>query len=744
MESAENRATTTAKFLDLLGKIALEMAFILPDQDTGLLPLNSLLMDLEELTGKETPRGLVSALSVARGWMDLILDGTGKFTPDSISNFNQWHSWMSSALSDWTVGEEIPAQPAAWVGMNESSTAPAVATIPAASVKPIPVLTPALAPVKSASVPASPVSSGAEEAAITLNLADDAELLHEFHGESLELLQNIEQGVLVLEENPTDAETINSIFRAFHTFKGGAGFLHLKALQDLAHELESVLDAARQSKLRITSDTIDLILAGADALKHFTQGIGLQLQGSDAGAPIVVPTSELIRRAQAALRGEIMPPSIPVAVAINIADGELSQPLEEMKALLSTVPTPVNSASRKTLATADVASGFVKLETWKLDALVDLVGELVIAQSMVVQDPDVQNLVSRTLERSLRQLSRTTTELQRNAMSLRMVPIRGAFQKMTRLVRDISAQQNKHVQLVMEGEETELDRNIVEKLGDPLIHMIRNSVDHGIESPDERVACGKPSVGLIRLTASHQRGGIVIRIQDDGKGLNAQRILAKGIERGLIAPNAELTESEIFNLIFMPGFSTAEAITDLSGRGVGMDVVRRNIEALRGKIEIQSLPGEGTTFTIILPLTLAIIDGLLVVVGNDRYIIPTMSVRESFRPRPGMVTTVHERGEVVSVRGKQTPILRLGRYLGTEGKAREPEEGIAIVVESGEATRAILVDELIGKQEVVIKSLGETFSHQNLLAGAAVLGDGRVAIILDVDTLVRLEQHPSF
>ena len=745
MESAENRATTAAKFLDLLGKIALEMAFILPDQDTGLLPLNSLLMDLEELTGKETPRGLVSALSVARGWMDLILDGTGKFTPDSISNFNQWHYWMSSALSDWAVGEEIPAQPTAWVVMNESSTAPAVATIPAASVKPTPAVTPAPAPVKLVSVPATAVLSGEEEAAITLNLADDAELLHEFHGESLELLQNIEQGVLVLEENPTDAETINSIFRAFHTFKGGAGFLHLKALQNLAHELESVLDAARQSKLRITSDTIDLILAGADALKQFTQGIGLQLQGADAGAPIVVPTSELIHRAQAALRGEVMPPSIPVAVAINLTDGELAQSLEEMKALLSTVPTPpANSASRKTLATADAASGFVKLETWKLDALVDLVGELVIAQSMVVQDPDVQNLVSRTLERSLRQLSRTTSELQRNAMSLRMVPIRGAFQKMTRLVRDISAQQNKQVQLVMEGEETELDRNIVEKLGDPLVHMIRNSVDHGIEAPDQRTACGKPSLGSIRLTASHQRGGIVIRIQDDGKGLNAQRILAKGIERGLVAPNAELTESEIFNLIFMPGFSTAEAVTDLSGRGVGMDVVRRNIEALRGKIEIQSTLGEGTTFTIILPLTLAIIDGLLVGVGNDRYIIPTMSVRESFRPRPGMVTTVHERGEVVSVRGKQTPILRLGRYLGTEGKAREPEEGIAIVVESGEATRAILVDELIGKQEVVIKSLGETFSHQNLLAGAAVLGDGRVAIILDVDTLVRLEQHPSF
>ena len=747
MESSENRATPAAKSLDCLGKIALEMAFIMPDQDMGLLPLNSLLMDLEELTGKETPPRLVSALSAARGWMDMILDGTGKFTTESINNFNQWYSWMSAALADWERGDETSPLPAAWTGKNGSSLPQVPSTIPTPSSKPIPAVPPAPAAIKLASAPTERFSSSEEEAAITLNLAADAELLHEFHGESLELLQNIEQGVLVLEENPTDAETINSIFRAFHTFKGGAGFLHLKALQDLAHELESVLDAARQSKLRITSDTIDLILAGADALKQFTQEIGLQLQGSSAGAPIVVPTSGLIRSARAALRGETIPAPIVPATALpdlemlkeQSPDNSLSLSLQEMKGILSAAPQPLaKSATRKSLINAEASSGFVKLETWKLDALVDLVGELVIAQSMVVQNPHVRNLVSRTLERSLRQLSRTTSELQRNAMSLRMVPIRGTFQKMTRLVRDIAAQQHKHVQLIMEGEETELDRNIVEKLGDPLVHMIRNSVDHGIESPDDRQACGKPVVGAIRLTASHQRGGIVIRIQDDGKGLNAQRILAKGIERGLVAPNAELSESEIYNLIFMPGFSTAEAVTDLSGRGVGMDVVRRNIEALRGKIEIQSLPGEGTTFTIILPLTLAIIDGLLVGVGNDRYIIPTMSVRESFRPQTSMVSTVHERGEVVSVRGKQTPILRLGEYLGTESKAREPEEGILVVVESGEATRAILVDELIGKQEVVIKSLGETFSNQNLLAGAAVLGDGRVAIILDVDTLVKL------
>jgi two-component system chemotaxis sensor kinase CheA len=333
------------------------------------------------------------------------------------------------------------------------------------------------------------------------------------------------------------------------------------------------------------------------------------------------------------------------------------------------------------------------------------------------------------LVRCLRQLSRITTELQRNAMSLRMVPIRAIFHKMNRLVRDLAAQKQKQVQLLLEGEDTELDRNIVEKLSDPLVHMIRNAVDHGLEDSADRVAQGKSELGTIRLTAAHQRGGIVIRIQDDGKGLDRGRILAKAIEGGLVKANANLTESEIFSLIFQPGFSTAETLTDLSGRGVGMDVVARNIENLRGKVEIQSVPGQGTTFTILLPLTLAIIDGLLIGVGDHRYIIPTLSIRESFRPAPG-------------VRGRQTPLLRLGHYLGTASRAVKPEDGIIVVVESGDAARGLLVDELIGKQEVVIKSLGRAFRQQNLLAGGAVLGDGGVGLILDVDTLVQMPYQP--
>jgi two-component system chemotaxis sensor kinase CheA len=312
---------------------------------------------------------------------------------------------------------------------------------------------------------------------------------------------------------------------------------------------------------------------------------------------------------------------------------------------------------------------------------------------------------------------------------------------MSRLVRDLAAQQQKQIQLLLEGEDTELDRNIVEKLSDPLVHMVRNSVDHGLEGPAERMAAGKLSLGTIVLSASHQRGGICIRISDDGRGLDASRILAKARERGLIGPDEEPDTSRIYEMIFMPGFSTAEKVTDLSGRGVGMDVVRRNIENLRGKIEIDSVPGEGTTFTIILPLTLAIIDGLLVGVGDDRYIIPTLSVRESFRARPGMVSTIQEHGEVVSVRGRQTPVLRLGPYLGRPSRAVKPEDGIMVVVESGDSCRALLVDELIGKQEVVIKSLGQSFQNQHLLAGAAVLGDGSVGLIFDVDSLVRFSDR---
>jgi two-component system chemotaxis sensor kinase CheA len=327
-------------------------------------------------------------------------------------------------------------------------------------------------------------------------------------------------------------------------------------------------------------------------------------------------------------------------------------------------------------------------------------------------------------------------------MSLRMVPIRSTFQKMTRLVRDLGANEGKQVQLLMAGEDTELDRTIVEEISDPLVHMIRNSVDHGIERPEIRLERGKPALGTIHLRACHEGGNIVIEIRDDGGGLNKERIFAKAVSQGLISADAQLPDSEIYNLIFLPGFSTAEKVTSISGRGVGMDVVRRNIERLRGRVAIESELGHGSKFTIYLPLTLAIIDGLIVSVGGRRYILPTLSVRESFRPTQQMLSTFNERGNMVMVRGHLIPMLTLGEYFGDPSAETDPTKAIAIVVESNGGSRCLVVDQLLGKQEVVIKSLGETFKNAQALAGAAILGDGRVGLILDVDSLVRLESAP--
>jgi two-component system chemotaxis sensor kinase CheA len=281
-----------------------------------------------------------------------------------------------------------------------------------------------------------------------------------------------------------------------------------------------------------------------------------------------------------------------------------------------------------------------------------------------------------------------------------------------------------------------MDRTMVEELADPLMHMIRNSVDHGIESSATRLAAGKSAKGTIRLSAFHQGGSMVIEISDDGAGLNKARILAKAIERGIVTAGAELEDRQIHDLIFAPGFSTAEKITDISGRGVGMDVVRQNIAKLRGKIEIESTLGEGTTFRIFLPLTLAIIDGLIARVGEQRYIFPTLSVCESFRPTPEMISTIYGKGEVVKVRGKLRPMLRLYEYFKITPRTTNPSEALVIVVESANQQRCILVDELIGKQEVVIKSLDERFKQNKALAGAAILGDGKVGLILDPRALV--------
>ena len=722
----------------LVEKIALERTFATPGTDAGLLPINSLLMEMEEaVPAAAPPPEIRAAITRARIWLDQLLNTTVVFDHQVLRLLDEWQPWMTTAIDKWESRQPLPPVPAAWnSGAPTESTALAAAT--AASTLP-------------------------HEPSIAINLTADSELLTEFVADGLEHLQKIEQGVLVLEEKPKDADTLNSIFRAFHTFKGGAGFLNLAAIKDLAHDSESLLDAARQGRLDITSPIIDLILASGDALKQFMAEISAQLAGKDPGQAIMVPTLALRARLQAVLaslaaktaKTQSAPApakaQLEAAPAVPVAPPPAIQPVTptpspavQAAPVARPAPSPAPPAKSadgrpKPPVPAALAAGFIKVDTTKLDGLIDQVGELMITQSMVVQDPHLRDLQSQHLTRNLAQLRRITNELQRTSMSLRMVPIRGAFQKMIRLVRDTAALQKKQVQLILNGEETEMDRNIVEEISDPLIHMIRNSVDHGIELPVDRVAKGKPAEGTIRLRAFHKGGAIVIQIEDDGAGLNQERILAKAIERGMVKPGESLTESEVFALIFAPGFSTAQKVTEISGRGVGMDVVQRNIEKLRGKVEIGSVTGQGSTFTIYLPLTLAIIDGLIVRTGSQRYVLPTLSVRESFRPTPAMISTLYERGEMVNVRGRLTPLLRLYQLFNTKPKTTDPCQAIVMVLESGQDTRCLMVDELIAKQEVVIKSLGEHFKGNRALAGAAILGDGKVGLILDVDSLVKIK-----
>jgi len=362
---------------------------------------------------------------------------------------------------------------------------------------------------------------------------------------------------------------------------------------------------------------------------------------------------------------------------------------------------------------------------------------MVIAQTLIQHSSILKSARDTTLQRNLSQLARISADVQRIATGMRMVPIGLQFQKTARVVRDLARRADKQIVFESCGEDTELDKSIAEQLSDPLLHMVRNSIAHVIESPEERIALGKDPTARIRVSAYHQSGQIVVAVTDDGRGLDRAKILAKARQSSLIPPGAQLADNEIFLLIFEAGFSTAEKVTDISGRGVGMDVVRRHVQKLRGRIDIQSKPGQGTTFYIKLPLTLAIIEGLVVMVGQQRYIVPLFSVSEMFRPTQEMLSTVQGTVEMALVRGRLLPIVRRHRQFRIEPRTANLTEGTLIVAESEGRSFCLFVDELIGKQEVVIKSLGRRFKDLAEVAGCAILGDGRVGLILDIDGIYR-------
>jgi len=747
--------------------------------ECGVLSLSeaqSLCHELESLIDASTSGFPIEAVLVLCDWMKSLTvalrNDPAAAEPDT--------SVVRSALRDARNGS-APSTDA--VGTTSTTTATATVTTRAT-----PQPETAAAPVEN---PFADLDSIPYDQRVVMDLENVDENAADFALEAREHLANAETAVLTLESGATDPEQVNIVFRAFHTIKGVAGFLNLPRIVEVAHAAEFLLDKVRSNKIALSPNVLELVLASSDLLGQLIGMLG------DGDAPRERDLKILVRRLEAACEGrfpgaaltEASAPSTdsrpapapagastsasPSAGATSLAPvtatpavnpsatdvsatpasgattpsaaGDATTSTSASTPAFTPGPTAVTAPGSEASSTAakhgmsNKADQTVKVSTQRMDALVNLVGELVIAQLMVVQDPVVGGLADQRVQRNLSHLGKIVRDLQETSMSLRMVTLKSTFQKMARLVRDVAAKAGKRIQLEVEGEDVELDRNVVEEIGDPLVHMIRNACDHGIEPAADRVAVGKTEIGTLRLRAFHSGGSIVIEVEDDGRGLSRERIIRKCLEKGLIDPSrntAEIPDSEVFNYIFLPGFSTADKVTDISGRGVGMDVVRRNIEALRGSVEIRSTPGKGSVFSMRLPLTMAIIDGMVVRVGTQRYIVPTLNIERSFRPTAEQLTTVLGKGEVAKVRDALLPIHRLQRMFNLREGERAFEKGLLLVLENGKRRACVFVDEILGQQQVVIKTLGDSQPQIRGVSGGAILGDGRVALIVDVGGLL--------
>lgn len=557
-------------------------------------------------------------------------------------------------------------------------------------------------------------------------------LVGEFITECSELLEMAESALLDLEEKPNDEELINTIFRAFHTIKGTSAFMGLDPISEFTHFVETLLSMVREGDLPFDRACADINFESIDILNDMLDLVEV----SHGGDPLHKP--------------QAFDGMMTVLYAIS-EKGE--KPAEALKAIIgeeNTLPdspvveeeedaNKVQKESGNSNSIADKASGksekesSVRVSVGRLDRLIDMVGELVIAHSVVAQDEAISK--DSELQKKVNHASKILRELQDSSLTLRMVPLKATFHKMNRLVRDLSRKAGKQVKFSTFGEETEIDRNMVDIINEPLIHMLRNSLDHGVEEPEQRVANGKEATSNISLSASQEGGKVVIEIKDDGRGIDRDVILNKAIEKGLVDPDKKLTDKEIYSLIFLPGFSSAEKVTDLSGRGVGMDVVRRSIEQLQGKVDVDSELGTGTTITIELPFTLAITDGMLVRIGAERFIVPTINIDMTFRAEGKDLFTMLGDSEQVNFRGQSVPVIRLHKLFDVKGAVEDIQKGTLLVIKNSNSRYALLVDEVIGQQQLVGKSI-HMLTKTKHISGGAILGDGRVGLILDTGALV--------
>ena len=669
---------------------------------------------------------------------------------------------------------------------------------------------------------------------------DMAQFVEAFLEESFEGLERMETELLALEGG--DPETLNTIFRAAHSIKGGAGTFGFSAISEFTHGVETLLDHMRKGEQAADPDTVNLLLRAVDVLRaqleaardgggeadpaevvevrtlienhlgeaavlagdHEPDAIGAEGPGHGSGGWRIrfEPHRDLMRTGNDPLRMfEVLEELGTLTVACDttrlpdspeafdpeecylawdlelIGNATREQVQEifewvedecdlEIEPLETTVAPTVQDAAtvpdretpdataedRSTAPAARGASGArgsesssMRVNTGKIDALIDMVGELVITQSMLTdiseqleEDPSKMEAQIERLRTGLAELERNTRELQESVMSIRMVPIAQVFNRFPRLVHDISGQLGKQIELTLKGEYTEVDKTVMEHLGDPLVHLVRNAVDHGIEMPDARTAAGKPATGQVSLEAYHRGGNVVIEIRDDGKGMDADRILAKARDAGLVGPNQHPDRHEILQLVFEPGLSTADQVSDLSGRGVGMDVVKKNIRGLGGNVELESEPGKGSRLTIRLPLTLSIMDGQLLKIGEETFVIPLIAIVESLQTLPESVKQAFGKLPLYRLRDEYIPIIDLAALFGRTEPSPLPERALLVVAEADDQRVALRVDDLLGQQQVVIKTLETNFRKVPGTAGATILGDGQVALILDVAGIARM------
>lgn len=546
----------------------------------------------------------------------------------------------------------------------------------------------------------------------------EKELKTDFLIEAKDLLTGTEQCFLNLEKCGEDPENVNQLFRLAHNLKGSSGAVGFAELADFTHKLESLLLALKEKKLAVSRSIVDLLLRCNDYLSETIETLQSNLEAKYENPDLA---AELIHALD------------PSYEAVTPEDSPLEEETQvSQDFVMSTVPT--------TPLVQKLKDENIRVSLSRIDQLLNNVGELVIFQAVMNQQSlEGGTIIPPLMRKTLSAMAKIVKETQNISMSLRMLPIKQTFQKMQRIVRDTSIALGKEVELHLSGEETEIDKTVLEQIGDPLVHIIRNAVDHGLEDREGRISAGKPPIGNVFLSAAHRAGHVVIEIREDGKGLDAEKLVSKAKAKGIIAPDAELTAEQAHQLIFAAGFSTKEQVTDVSGRGVGMDVVRTNITALQGQIEIDTVLGQGTCFRILLPLTLAIIDGIVVRLDEERYVVPLSQVSEFFRPKKTDINYIHERAELLSLRQETIPAFRLSQLIQRQIQAGIPAWDLTALIARDPQNKAfaVLVDEVISQQQIVIKPLGAELKGKAGLMGSAILGDGKPALILDLHELAR-------